>query len=304
MSPSRGTTPPAVGRQAILLLLAGAVLISFSPVLVKLAHVGPTTAAFYRMTIGGVPLAAWVTWRSGWRWGGMRHVGLGVLSGAVLAADLSVWHRSIHYIGPGLATILASFQVFVVAAVAVAYLGERLTARLAVAIPLAVAGLFLIFGLEWSAVGPSYRLGFALGLLAAAFYAGYLLLLRQARIEAPTLPPAATVALLSLTSATVLAVLVGVGAETFAIPDRQTGLVLTAYGLGPQLVGWVLISKGLPGAPASRAALVLLLQPALAFVWDIVLFGRPTAPLELLGAGLALAAIYLGAVRNRTTESA
>ena len=57
---------------------------------------------------------------------------------------------------------------------------------------------------------------------------------------------------------------------------------------------WVLISSGLPGLAASRAGLLLLLQPTLAFVWDLVLFARPTSPIELLGAVMTLVAIYLG----------
>lgn len=296
--PELAITTSTSFRRATVLLALGAVVISFSPVLVKLAQVGPTAAAFYRMTLGGLPLAVWAVSRSGRRLGDRRHLALAVLGGAFLAIDLSLWHRSIHAIGPGLATILASFQVFFVAAFALAFLRERLTARLAVAIPVAMVGLFLIFGLEWDQVGSDYRLGSVFGLLAAACYAGYLLVLRQARVLAGGLPPAMTIAVLSLTSAVVLAGIVALGGESLAVPDRRTALVLAAYGLGPQLVGWILIARGLPGVPASRAALLLLLQPALAFVWDTVLFRRPTDGLEILGATLALAAIYVGAVRE------
>jgi drug/metabolite transporter (DMT)-like permease len=47
--------------------------------------------------------------------------------------------------------------------------------------------------------------------------------------------------------------------------------------------------------------LILLLQPSLAFVWDVVLFDRPTQATEVLGAVLALVAIYLGAVGGKRT---
>jgi drug/metabolite transporter (DMT)-like permease len=45
---------------------------------------------------------------------------------------------------------------------------------------------------------------------------------------------------------------------------------------------------------ASRAGLLLLLQPTGAFIWDILIFTRPTSGIEYFGAGLALTAIYLG----------
>jgi drug/metabolite transporter (DMT)-like permease len=39
---------------------------------------------------------------------------------------------------------------------------------------------------------------------------------------------------------------------------------------------------------------VLLLQPLLASVWDVLFFHRPATPVQILGAVFALAAIYLG----------
>jgi drug/metabolite transporter (DMT)-like permease len=62
------------------------------------------------------------------------------------------------------------------------------------------------------------------------------------------------------------------------------------------VVGWLLISRGIPHVEAGRAGLVLLLQPSLAFVWDILFFGRPTDALDVAGAVLAVGAVYLGTV--------
>jgi drug/metabolite transporter (DMT)-like permease len=62
-------------------------------------------------------------------------------------------------------------------------------------------------------------------------------------------------------------------------------------------VGWVIISRTFHLVAASRAALILLLQPILTFVWDVVLFSRPTTLLEAAGAMLAIASIYMGSVR-------
>jgi len=47
---------PRLVRRAGWEMLAGAVLISFSAVFVRLADVGPSTSAFYRMAFGGVLL--------------------------------------------------------------------------------------------------------------------------------------------------------------------------------------------------------------------------------------------------------
>jgi len=247
------------------------------------------------MAIGGVLLAGLVVLRRR-SWG--RTVGpllLAALAGVLFSGDLVFWHRSIAFVGPGLATILVNLQVFVLAAFGIILLRERASPRLLIAIPLAVVGLFLIFGLDWELLGREYHWGVAFGLLAAVAYASYLLALRGAgRRAGDGVEAVATVATLSLVSAVVLAGLVRLEGETFAIPSLSTFGVLLAYAVLIQVVAWVLISGALPRVPASRAGLLLLLQPTLAFVWDILLFARPTSAVELSGAALTLGAIYLG----------
>jgi drug/metabolite transporter (DMT)-like permease len=66
-----------------------------------------------------------------------------------------------------------------------------------------------------------------------------------------------------------------------------------------QVLGWVIISNALPHLETSVSGLILLLQPALAFIWDILLFDRPSGWMDLTGALIALAAIYLGATARK-----
>ncbi len=269
-------------------------VISFSPVFVKAAHVGPTAAAFYRSVFGGVGMAGLVLVLGLRWWAGWRLAALAAAAGVLLSVDLMFWHRSIHYVGPGPATVLANLQVFFLAGFGIAFLRERVNWRLALALPLALLGLWLLFGVGWTALTDLHRLGVGLGVLTAASYASYLLVLRAVQ-SAPGAPPAmATVATLSLCSAVVLGVAAAWQGESLAVPDRFSWWMLVGLGLGPQLIGWLLIAAGLPAVPASRAGLLLLLQPGLAFVWDLVLFGRPTVAVELAGLVLVLGGIYVG----------
>lgn len=275
---------------------AGAVLVSFSPVFVKLTHVGPTTAGVYRMLIGGIALVAWALLRRHRLRLGLGALGLAAACGVFFAFDLIFWHRSIHDVGPGLSTILANFQVFFLAAFGVLLLGERPGRRLVLAIPVAVIGLLLLVGVRWQQLGATYHLGVVLGMLTAVSYASYLLTLRHLRASANAPSAAVTVAVLTLVTAALLIPTAVMQGESLAVPDVQSWLALVGYGIGAHAVGWALISTGIPLIPASRTGLLLLLQPALAFVWDVVLFARPTAPMEVVGAVVALGAIYLGAV--------
>jgi drug/metabolite transporter (DMT)-like permease len=287
-------------RKGLLLLLAGAVMISFSAVFVKLAHVGPTTAGFYRMLFGGLLLLIIVVARRGTLFESSRMFILAGICGLAFAVDLTLWHRSIHYVGPGLSTLLANLQVFFLAAYGILVLGERLSWRLSVSIPLAVVGLIMIIGVDFAAMGPQYQLGVLFGILTAMAYASYLLTLRKLRTESNQTSSFASITVISLISALLLGLSAIPAGESLIIPDSRTAAILIAYGFFGQVAGWMLIAKGLPYVDASRAGLVLLLQPALSFVWDILFFHRPTTVAQAVGATLALAAIYIGGLTSRS----
>jgi len=279
--------------RATLKVTGGACLISFSAVFVTMAHTDPTVSAFYRMVMGGAILLGLTLARRERLFQGWRPL-LGVAgAGFVLAVDLFMWHRCILFVGPGLATLLANFQVFFMAAAGALFLKERLSWKLVIAIPLAVAGLYLIVGLQWDGFSADYRMGVILGLVAAVCYTVYILFLRMSQISSSTF---ATITLATVFTGFFLGLLSVGNGESFAVPDLQTWLVLAGYAVVSQVLGWLLITSGIGRLEASRVGLALLLQPTLAFVWDVLFFNRPTTLVEVIGAFLALLAIYLGVV--------
>lgn len=283
--------PPAGG---IIQLLIGSVLISFSAVFVKLVDVGPTASGFYRNLFGAAALLVFVVVRRETMWRGRGPVLWACFGGALFAADIFFWHRSIIFVGPGLATILGNFQVFFLAAVGILVLRERVTWRFVVAIPLALTGLFMLVGVDWGSLDAGYKVGVGFGVLTAISYASYLLVLQRSQRAERRLGPMPNLAVISAFTALLLAGSVLVEGESFAIPNGRSWAALVAYGVVCQALGWIVISKGLVKMDASRAGLVLLLQPTLTFIWDMVFFDRPTTGIEIVGALLALAAIYLG----------
>jgi drug/metabolite transporter (DMT)-like permease len=290
---------PSLPRsRGVLEILLGTVFISFSAVFVKLAHVGPTASGVYRNLFGALALLALTAVRRDTLWRGVTPVFYAVLAGVFFATDIFCWHRSILYIGPGLATIMGNFQVFVMALVGIAVFHERATWRFALSLPLAVLGLLLLVGFRWGALDASYRTGLLLGLATALTYAGYLLTLRRSQRAATRLAAVPNLALVTAVTAVILWIVAVKNGESLRIPDGQSWLVLVAYGVLCQALGWIVISRGLRTVDASRAGLLLLLQPTLTFVWDVLFFDRPTTPVEALGAVLAVGAIYMGSARR------
>lgn len=271
-------------------------MLSFSSVFVELANVGPTVSAFYRLICGGLILLAISFWRNDKLLADKRVFAIMVLSAVFFAVDLFLWHRSILIVGPGLATILGNCQVFFVALIAVLFLGEKLNWRIVTSIPIAVAGLFLIVGLDWDVATDEFKWGIWLGIFTAMAYAGYFITLGHSRkIGRNKISAFGTVGIISLVAGVLLGITILVqDQESFVIPDQQTLWSLVGLAVMVQVIGWATITTGLSEINISIAALLLLLQPAMAFMWDMLFFDRPTTGIELVGAGITLTAIYLG----------
>jgi drug/metabolite transporter (DMT)-like permease len=285
-------------RLSVLGLTAGAVLISFSGVLVKVAHVAPNVSVFYRVFIGAVVLLAAALFRGEIKWPAPRYLLLSLLCGLFFALDIWLFHYSVEYTGPGLGTILPNFQVFILAGFGILFLKEPLRPAYLLSLPLAFAGLFMIVGINWSYLETLYRIGVYYGLAAACFYAAFILSLRKLQADQLGASFFYVLMTVSFSAAVFLAAEVVHSNDSLRIPDLHSLFSLLALGVLCHALGWILIANALPKIRASLSGLILLLQPALAFVWDVLFFQRSTSLLNWLGVLIVLTAIYLGMARK------
>lgn len=291
------TAPP---RAAVWAMAAGALVISTTSIFVKWAHVAPTVSAFYRMGFGGALLFLLLLVQRRWQGVNRRDVLWMLFPAAAFAVDLVLWHRSIRDVGPGLATLLGNFQVFVMALAGVWFYRERLGWRFAAGLGLAFAGLWLLVGRNWTGVDAQYRGGVWFGILTGVAYAAYMLSFRHAQKEKLQRSPGELLCLNSLLCAGLLALVVLAEGDSFRIPDTQSLAALLGLALFGQVLGWLLIAYAMPQLPASLVGLLLLLQPGLSFVLDVILFGRPTVAADWIGLLVSLAGIFLaGAMTAR-----
>ena len=286
-------------RQGYIRLAIGAALISFSAVFVRGADVGPIMAGFYRNLFGGIFLLILVLYRREALWRGGRPFLIALVAAAFFAADLSFWHRSILFVGPGLATLIANFQVFFLAGFGILVLKEAAGWRLLISIPLAVTGLFMLVGIDWSRLEANYQLGVYLGLASALAYSFYLLVLRKSQSDTPRLGASVNLLIISFAVAAVMGAEGYMQGESFLIPDLRNWALMVGYGVFSHSLGWIAISRGIAKLDASRAGLILLSQPVMTFAWDVLFFGRVMSLVDISGATLALGAIYLGGMRKR-----
>jgi len=283
----------------------GALVIAFSAILVRLAEVSPSTAAFFRCAYALAPLAllAWLEQR---RFGPREPRGrlLALGAGFFFAADLISWHYSIDAVGAGLATVLGNVQVVLVGLIAWAVLGERPEARVLASIPIVFVGVVLISGVIGSgAYGDDPLLGVVYGLVTAVTYALFILILRQAGsgLRRPAGP------LFDATlSAAVFCAIAGIAiGDIDWVPGLESQAWLVLLALSSQVLGWLLISVSLPRLPAVVTSILLTLQPVCSVMLGALLLSEDPAIVQLAGVAIVLGGVVvatLGPTRSPAPE--
>ncbi|TVL89097.1 EamA family transporter [Streptomyces sp. SAJ15] len=282
-----GGVPPRGLPRAAVTALAPLVWGTFYVVTTELLPPGhPLFAALLRaLPAGLVALAISRTMPRGTWWG--KAAVLGVLNIGLLFPLLAI---AAERLPGGVAATLAAAQPLVVAVLAVAVLRERLSVwRLA-------WGLVGVVGVGLVVIGPKAALdgvGVAAGLGSAASMAlGLTLTKRWGR---PAEAGATAFAGWQLTAGGLfllpLTVLVEGAPPTVDLPAVLGYLWLGLFG---GLLAFVLWFRGLTRLPVTSVAVLVLLSPLVAAVLGAVVLGQTLGPLQLVGFGLALAAIVAG----------
>ena len=276
----------------LLAALTGALVISFSAILFALSGVDPITGTFFRSAYAlPAVFALWFARRGlDRRPARKRLIAFG--AGLALGLDIAMWHSSINYIGTGLATLLVGSQAIFVAVFAWLFLGEIPSRRVIAAVPLVLVGVGLVSGVgQEDAFGANPLQGAALALLAAVFYAVFILGYRASNdAKAPAAGP-----LMEVTAgAMVASLLIGsLGSGIEFTPKWPGHGWLLALALGVQVLAWLMIGYALPRLPAAETATIILIQPAGTMVWGALIFSERPSLLQMTGAAMVLAGVGL-----------
>lgn len=289
----------AIGRRPELTVFVGALAIAFSGVLFRLSHVSPSTGAFFRCLLA-LP-ALWPVARfEERRWGArtLRQRAYAWAAGLFFVGDLIFWHRSIDFVGAGLATVLSNIQVVLVGLIAWLLLRERPQRATLLALPVVAAGVVLVSGaLEHGAYGADPRRGAVYGVLTGLAYTGFLLVLRHGQLG--VVGPAGP-----LFDAT-LSCTIGCLVAGLALGDLDLTPSLPALGwllllaLSAQWLGWLMISISLPRLPAAVTSVSLTFQPVCSVIFAALILGESPSGLQLAGAAAILCGLVVASLGRR-----
>ena len=291
--------PRRLHDRPILAALAGALAISFSGILFRVAHVSPTTGALFRCLYALPflwPLARLEDRRYGPR--PLKQRALAWLAGIFFAVDLVAWHQGIEEVGAGLATVLGNLQVVLVGLLAWAILREKPPGRSLAAIPVALVGVVLISGaFEHGAYGRNPGLGVAYGILTAIAYSGFLLVLREGNRDLRR--PAGPLFDATLVSALGVIPIGLVWGNLDWTPGWQAQGYLLLLALSSQALGWLLISITLPRLPAALTSVLLTFQPVLSVLFAWAILSESPSALQLGGVACVLCGLVIAAGRRQ-----
>jgi drug/metabolite transporter (DMT)-like permease len=281
----------------------GALAIAFSGIFYVASDVSPSTGVFFRC-LYGLPILLLVAAGERRALGPMsrRSVALCGVAGVCFAVDLMTFHYAVDLIGAGLGTVMGNIQVVIVALVAWLVFGERPRREVVAAIPIMLFGVVLIAGvIGGGAYGANPVLGVQIGLLTAASYAAYLLIIRRAT---PDQRPAAPVAIATAVTAA-CALLFGLAVGDIDLrPSLPAHAYLLALGVLSQSIGYLAIQVSLPRLPAVITSVLLLVQPVTTVVLGAILLRELPSPFQLGGVVLVIVGIALatgGLARIRDT---
>jgi drug/metabolite transporter (DMT)-like permease len=284
--------PAAQSRLGFLALIGGATGIGFAPVFVKLSETGPTATAFFRLLLALPLLWLWAGWDrrknpTSRQPAGRRDFLMLALAGLFFTGDLSIWHWSLQFTTVANSTLLTNITPIFVTIGAWFLFGDRITPGFVAGMALSIGGAALLVGNSVS-LSPRHLLGDALSLVAAVFYAGYLLALKHLRKSFSTVTIMAWSGLASCTGFGIVAWLSG---DKMAAETAGGWLVLLALALVSHVGGQALIAYGFGHLPASFSSVSLLWQPVVAAVVAWVVLGERLRWLQGIGAVVVLAGI-------------
>jgi drug/metabolite transporter (DMT)-like permease len=270
-------------------MLAGAVCIGFAPIGLRLSEFGPQATAFWRFALS-LPFLAMLAAAKG---GIGRPSRNAILAGLFFALDMALWHASLTMTSVANATFLVNLGNVAVGLIVWVVFGQRPAQAWMIGSVAALAGAFLLS----RGVGTPEAAGFQGDLLAVAAAAMVSLYLIFSLLARRTEHAMRVLFWATATETVVAAIASGLAGERLIPPDPMWLVVPFALAVVAHVMGQGLIMEGMGRTPAAVGGLLLLVQPVTGALIAWQVFGETLQPLQMAGAALVLAGVWLAGRR-------
>jgi drug/metabolite transporter (DMT)-like permease len=275
-------------------LVVGAVAMGLSPILVRLADVGPFTSAFWRVALALPVLYGWMRVAERRRTGPVPSFSRATLwAGAAFAADLFFWHLAIVTTTVADATLFATTAPIWVVLFGWILFRKRVSGAVLAGLGLCILGGAALLAQSLRA-GVGTALGDLFGLVTGVFFGLYFLAIQAARKDGSA--ARVTFEATAITAAILLGVALGL--EHHLLPRTPHGLLaLLAMAWISHAGGQGLLAIALGHLPATFSSLVIFLEAFAAACLAWLILGEPLSLVQAAGGAAILAGIWVARPR-------
>lgn len=294
MTPASAALPAGPSRTgAFAALIAGAVVLGCSPVLVRFADVGPFASAFWRVFLALPVLFAWMRIEDRGRPAPRRIGWPALLAGLFFAGDLFFWHLSILNTTIANSTFLATTAPIWVVLIAWIWLGERISRATLAGLALCILGGAALLG-DSLQMDRARLAGDLYGLAAGAFFGFYFHAVRTGRL---TLGAGRLTFFATCVTALCLSA-VAMAAEPRILPQTMQGwLAVLALGLITHAAGLGLVAVALGTLPTVFSSLIIFMEAVIAAIFAWITLGEALSPMQVAGGLAIMAGIWVARPR-------
>ena len=290
---ARSIAADGLSQRAVVFLLLGAAAISLAPIFVRLSEVGPSATAFYRVLFAVPVFILWMIYDKKHdnihrQPNSLKDYARLGLAGIFFAGDLSFWHWSIKLTSIANATLLANFAPIFITLGSFFLFGERFNRVFLGGMILSMLGVALLLG-DSFVFHFGHLVGDAFGLIAAVFYAAYLLAVSRLRIDFSTVT---VITWSGFATCICMVPITYLSGESFIAPTLYGWAVLFGLALISHAAGQSLIAFSLAHLPAAFGSVGLLLQPALAAIIAWIIFDENLGAMQVMGGLVVILGIY------------
>lgn len=282
-------------RYAVALVLLSALGFGSMAIFAKLAYatgITPTMLLTLRFALAVVLLAP-VVWLRRLPLPRGRALAGFVVMGALYTAQSQSYFTALMHASSGLVGLLLYVYPILVTMMAVAFGWEKLDRRTVQLLVVAIVGMAITLGDNLQ----GQPLGIALGLLAAAVYAIYIVV--GGRLTQSVDPLSAT--LVVMAAAAIGNGLLALAGDSPLPSGASAWLAISAIALFSTVLAIACFLIGIKHIGPARASIISTLEPVITLCLGVALLGESVSGGQLVGGTMVLAAVVMLSLRPRTS---
>jgi drug/metabolite transporter (DMT)-like permease len=283
---------PPIRLLPLAALLGGNVALAMGPWFVRIADTGPVATGFWRVALA-LPVLALLAMANGQRIGGLprRMVLIVLLGGVFFGLDVASWHTGIGLTRLANATLFGNAGSLVLMAWGFIAWRRLPHGREWPAMVAALAGAAILMGRSFE-ISPRTLLGDWFCLLGGMLYAGYLIILKDAR---KGVGGWSLLTWSGIASALVLLAVALIAGERIVPGDWRP---VVGLAISSQLIGQGFLVYALRHFTPLVIGIALLCQPAVAALAGWLSFGEILSPMDFVGIALVASALVLARISS------